>query len=59
MKAPEHHLGGSSAIHGAQTGRMLERIEQCLTAEKPDYALVYAGDTNSTLAGVPSHVDGL
>jgi len=50
MKAPEHHLGVGSASHGAQTGRMLERIEQCLTAEKPDYVLVY-GDTNSTLAG--------
>jgi len=50
MKAPEHHLGVGSASHGAQTGRMLERIEQCLIAEKPDYVLVY-GDTNSTLAG--------
>jgi UDP-N-acetylglucosamine 2-epimerase len=37
---------------------MLERIEQCLTAKKPDYALVY-GDTNSTLAGFPSRGDGL
>jgi UDP-GlcNAc3NAcA epimerase len=50
LKAPEHHLGVGSASHGAQTGRMLERIERCLAAEKPDYVLVY-GDTNSTLAG--------
>jgi len=28
MKVPAHHLGVGSASHGAQTGRMLERIEQ-------------------------------
>ena len=36
--------------HGAMTGQMLEKIEDILILEKPDYVLVY-GDTNSTLAG--------
>lgn len=47
---PDYHLGIGSARHGAQTGRMLEAIEQVLIQEKPDWVLVY-GDTNSTLAG--------
>lgn len=47
---PKHHLGIGSATHGAQTGRMLEKIEEVLAAERPDAVLVY-GDTNSTLAG--------
>jgi UDP-GlcNAc3NAcA epimerase len=50
IPAPTHHLGIGSGSHGAQTGRMLEAIEQVILDEKPDRVLVY-GDTNSTLAG--------
>jgi UDP-GlcNAc3NAcA epimerase len=47
---PAHHLGIGSGRHGAQTGRMLEALEQVLLDVGPDKVLVY-GDTNSTLAG--------
>lgn len=47
---PDYFLDINSMSHGAMTGRMLERIEEVLLQEKPDYVLVY-GDTNSTLAG--------
>ena len=47
---PTHHLAIGSGGHGAQTGRMLERIEQVILDERPDRVLVY-GDTNSTIAG--------
>ena len=42
------HVGGGT--HGANTGRMLEKIEQVLLDENPNAVLVY-GDTDSTLAG--------
>jgi UDP-GlcNAc3NAcA epimerase len=46
---PRHHLGVGSGPHGAQTGRILEGVEQVLLDERPDALLVF-GDTNSTLA---------
>jgi len=52
MKIPKPHynLGINGKSHGAMTGEMLEKIEEILLSEKPDWVMVY-GDTNSTLAG--------
>lgn len=47
---PDYKLEIASLSHGAMTGRMLEKIEEVLLKEQPDWVLVY-GDTNSTLAG--------
>ncbi len=47
---PNVNLDIHSLQHGAMTGRMLEKIEDVILQEKPDWILVY-GDTNSTLAG--------
>lgn len=49
IPAPAFHLGVGSGPQGAQTGRMMEKIEAVLVDERPDCVLVY-GDTNSTLA---------
>ncbi len=50
IPAPAAHLGVGSGPHGAQTAEMLTKLEQVISDDPPDYALVY-GDTNSTLAG--------
>ena len=50
IPAPAFHLGIGGGSHGANTGRMLEAIEQVLLEQQPDAVLVY-GDTDSTLAG--------
>lgn len=47
---PDYHLGIGGGLHGAMTGRQLEKIEEVLMIERPECVLVY-GDTNSTLAG--------
>lgn len=53
LPEPAYHLGVGSGSHGAQTGRMLEAVEQTICKQRPEQVLVY-GDTNSTLAGALS-----
>jgi UDP-GlcNAc3NAcA epimerase len=47
---PDYNLEVNNLTHGAMTGRMIEKIEEVLLVERPDWVMVY-GDTNSTLAG--------
>lgn len=47
---PDYFLGIGGVSHGSMTGQMLEKIEDILIQETPDWVMVY-GDTNSTLAG--------
>ena len=49
IPVPAFHLGIGGGSHGANTGRMLEAIEQVLLKQRPEVLLVY-GDTDSTLA---------
>jgi UDP-GlcNAc3NAcA epimerase len=50
IPSPAYNLEINGLGHGAMTGRMLERLEGVMLAERPDLVLVY-GDTNSTIAG--------
>lgn len=50
ISKPDYNLGVGGGSHGQNTGRMIEKIEDLLLVEKPDWVLVY-GDTDSTLAG--------
>ena len=50
LPKPLYHFDIHGLPHGALTGRMMEKIEEVLLREKPDWVLVY-GDTDSTLAG--------
>ena len=50
IPSPDYKLECGGLGHGAMTGRMLEKIEEIIEEEKPDWVQVY-GDTNSTLAG--------
>ena len=47
---PDYFLGIGAKTHGAMTGQMIQKIEDILIKEQPDWVMVY-GDTNSTLAG--------
>jgi UDP-GlcNAc3NAcA epimerase len=50
IPAADCTLGVGSKSHARQTGEMMEKLEEFLLVERPDFVLVY-GDTNSTLAG--------
>ncbi len=50
ISKPNYNLDIHGLSHGAMTGQMLEKIEEVLIKEKPDWVFVY-GDTNSTIAG--------
>lgn len=50
LPPPTYNLQINSLGHGAMTGRMLEKLEEVMLAEKPNAVLIY-GDTNSTAAG--------
>lgn len=52
---PDAHLGVGSGSHGAQTGKMLAKMDEIIEEFSPDCVLVY-GDTNSTLAAALSAV---
>lgn len=50
LPQPKYYLDVGSGNHGAQTGKMLTKIEDVLSKEKPNIVYVQ-GDTNTVLAG--------
>ena len=55
LPVADHELGVGSGPHGAQTGQMLQGVEDVILRDRPDVVLV-VGDTNSTLAGALASV---
>ncbi len=49
LPKPDHQLAVGSASHAVQTARIMERLEPVMSAESPDWVVVY-GDVNSTMA---------
>jgi UDP-N-acetylglucosamine 2-epimerase (non-hydrolysing) len=49
LPKPDIYLGVGSASHAAQTAAVMEKFEQVVLKEKPDWVIV-VGDVNSTLA---------
>ena len=47
---PDYFLGMGGKSHGAMTGQMIEKIEDVLLKERPDWVLIY-DHTNSILTG--------
>ncbi len=49
LRDPDHHLGVGAGTHADQTARVMQRFDEVLVAERPDWVVV-VGDVNSTLA---------
>lgn len=47
IRRPDYNLGVGDGAHGQNTGRMIEKIEEVLFAERLDWVQVY-GDTDSS-----------